>query len=75
MSTSQKIERMQVIMQSEEFMPGVREATKIEALALVDELKDRSKEVSLRTLIKTVKIANGGAKNWKKLAEYMLIQG
>ena len=45
------------------------------ALALVDELKEKSKEVSLRTLIKTAKIANSKSANWKSLAEYMLIQG
>lgn len=75
MTTNQKIERMKVIMQSAEFMPEVREAVKLQALALVDELKNKSREVSLRTLIKTTKIASTGGANWKKLAEYMLIQG
>ena len=75
MTKAQKIERMREIMKSDDFMPYVVESKKIEALALVDELKEKSKEVSLRTLIKTVKIANGGTSNWKKLAEYMLLQG
>ena len=75
MTTAQKIDRMQVIMQSPDFLPDVRESVKMSALMLVDELKDRSKEVSLRTLIKAARIANTGNPNWKSLAEYMLLQG
>ena len=75
MTTSQKIERMEVIMKSPDFLPDVREAVKFSALSLINELKDRSKEVSLRTLIKTARIANTGNPNWKSLAEYMLLQG
>lgn len=75
MTTSQKIERMQVIMQSTDFLPEVPNSVKYQALDLINELKERSKEVSLRTLIKTVRIANTGSSNWKSLAEYMLLQG
>lgn len=75
MTLAQKIDRMAVIMQDDDFMPGVAMSVKQEALALIDQLKERSKEVSLRTLIKTAKIANTKSANWKKLAEYMLLQG
>ena len=72
---SSDLDRMQVIMASPDFLPDVREVVKFSALELVNELKDRSKEVSLRTLIKTARIANTGNANWKSLAEYMLLQG
>ena len=75
MTLAQKIERMAVIMNDDGFMPEVAMSVKKAALALVDELKEKSKEVSLRTLIKTAKIANSKSANWKSLAEYMLIQG
>lgn len=75
MTTEQKVQRMEVIMKSPDFLPDVRESVKFAALNLVSELKDRSKEVSLRTLIKTARIANTGNPNWKSLAEYMLMQG
>lgn len=75
MTTKQKIDRMEVIMKSPDFLPDVRESVKFAALDLVNELKDRSKEVSLRTLIKTARIASTGNANWKSLAEYMLLQG
>ena len=75
MTTEQKVQRMEVIMKSPDFLPDVRESVKFAALDLVNDLKDRSKEVSLRTLIKTARIANTGNPNWKSLAEYMLMQG
>lgn len=75
MTTSQKIERMEVIMQSSDFLPEVPMFIKRQALELVNELKDRSREVSLRTLIKAARIASTNNPNWKSLAEYMLLQG
>ena len=72
MSTAQKIERMRFIMNSDEFMPEFSTQHKNDALALVDRLKDKVKELSLRTLIQVTNIrANAGA-NWSNLAEYTI---
>lgn len=75
MTTTQKIERMALIMKSDEFMPEVKNDVKAKAFELVAEMKEKCAEVSLRTLIKATKIAASGNPNWKKLAEYMLVQG
>ena len=39
---------------------------------LIDDLQDRVKEMSLRTLIQVTKIRKGGGTNWKSLAEYAI---
>ena len=75
MTVDQKIQRMEVIMQSPDFLPEIAMGVKVNSLALINELRTRSKEVSLRTFIKTVRIANTRSSNWKSLAEYMLLQG
>jgi hypothetical protein len=72
MTMSQKIERMDTLVTSGEFMPEVALSAKKDALALINKFKDNASEVSLRTLIKVVKIRVGGAKNWEKLAQYVL---
>ena len=72
MTTKQKVERMAHIMNSGEFMPEANMVHKRDALALIDHLKDKVKELSLRTLIQVTKIrANAGAK-WQNLAEYTI---
>jgi hypothetical protein len=72
MTTKQKIERMRFIMDSNDFMPDFNKQFKADAIALVDQLQDNVKELSLRTLIQVVNIrANAGA-NWKNLAEYTI---
>ena len=72
MSTDQKIERMRTILISNEFMPEVSLCHKQEAMDLIEEHKDNAKEVSLRTLINTVKIRTSNS-NWRPLAKYMLV--
>ena len=71
MTTDQKIERMEFIAKSEEFMPEYDVAAKVDAMQLIRELKDEAKEISLRTLISVTKI-RASNDDWKDLATYML---
>lgn len=72
MTAQQKVERMRHIMESGEFMPEAAMQHKVDAIALIERLRDNVKELSLRTLIQVTKIrANAGA-NWANLAEYTI---
>jgi len=71
MSTEQKIERMQHIVNSGAFLPDVPATVKNQAVALIKKHAADAREISLRTLIKTSKIlATGNA----QLATYMLTE-
>jgi hypothetical protein len=72
MTADQKIERMETIAQAEEFMPEYDKSIVADAIALIRELKDECKEISLRTLISVSKIRAANAE-WKDLATYMLV--
>jgi hypothetical protein len=72
MNEDQKIERMETIAQSEEFLPEFTVEYKKDALDLIRSLKDDAKEISLRTLISVTKIRASGNKNWKGMATYIL---
>ena len=72
MSEDQKIERMEVISQSAEFLPEFPSEYKKDALELIRTLKEDAKEISLRTLISITKIRASGNKNWKGMATYIL---
>lgn len=73
MTLDQKIDRMEYIAKSEEFLPEYDASIKTDALALIREIKDDCKEISLRTLIAVAKIrASNDAKTWKDLATYIL---
>ena len=72
MTLEQKIERMDTLIAMDTFMPKIAMQFKKDALALIDQNRKVASEISLRTLIKVVKIRAGGAKNWSKLAEYVL---
>jgi hypothetical protein len=71
MSLDQKIDRMEFIAKSEEFMPEYDAKIKSDALALIRSIKDDCKEISLRTLIAVCKI-RASNKEYKDLATYML---
>lgn len=73
MSTDQKIERMETIMTTNEFMPGISYNVKNDALEVIRENKSVAREISLRTLINVIKIRNTNSANWKILAKYMLV--
>lgn len=60
MNADQKIERMETIIQSDEFMAEFEMAHKLDAIALIKELKNTAKDISLRTLIQVTKIRSAG---------------
>ena len=72
MTTKQKIERMRHLLDSGEFMPEFERTYKVDAMNLIDNLKDDVKELSLRTLIQVTKIRKSAGQNWKNLAEYTI---
>ena len=72
MTTEQKIERMRHLLDSDTFMPEYDKQHKSDALELIGTLKDKVKELSLRTLIQCTKIRKAAGDNWKDLAEYTM---
>ena len=72
MNVEQKIERMETIAMSDEFLPEYEVEVKADALNLIRELKDVAKEISLRTLISVTKIRAANPSDYRELAEYML---
>lgn len=72
MTEKQKVERMRAIVSEAEFMPEYTMQHKTDALNLIDELCDKVKELSLRTLIQVTKIRKSAGSNWKNLAEYAI---
>jgi hypothetical protein len=71
MTLTQKIDRMEHIALSDEFLPEYDKEIKTDALSLIREIKDDCKEISLRTLISVAKV-RASNKDWKDLATYML---
>jgi hypothetical protein len=71
MTLDQKIDRMEYIAKSPEFLPEYDATCKSDAIALIRSIKDEAKEVSLRTLISVTKV-RASNKEWKDLATYML---
>ena len=71
MSLDQKIDRMEFIAKSDEFLPEYDSVIKSDSLALIREIKDDCKEISLRTLIAVCKI-RASNKEYRDLATYML---
>lgn len=72
MTTAQKVERMKFILNQDDFMPEYSTSIKKDAIALIESVKEKVKELSLRTLIQVVKIRKGAGPNWKNLAEYTI---
>jgi hypothetical protein len=71
MTLDQKIDRMEFIAASDEFLPEYDATIKADALALIRKIKSECKEISLRTLIAVSKV-RASNKDWKDLATYML---
>lgn len=71
MTATQKIERMETIAKSPEFMPEYDKNYVTDALQLIREIQADCKEISLRTLIAVTKV-RASNKDWKDLATYML---
>lgn len=72
MTDAQKLERMSVLTESADFLPQFDIKHKREALALIGEVGDRAREISLRTLQAVTRIRAANTKNWRALAEYTL---
>lgn len=72
MTNQQKIERMRFLLSSGEFMPEYAKDIKADAMDLIEKLRDRVKELSLRTLIQVTKIRKNAGSNWANLAEYTI---
>ena len=72
MTNAQKIDRMRFLLDQKHFMPEYDKAHKVDALTLIDILKDKVKELSLRTLIQVTKIRKSAGAKWKDLAEYTI---
>jgi hypothetical protein len=71
MTLDQKIDRMEHIALSAEFLPEYDKKIKTDALSLIREIKDDCKEISLRTLIAVSKV-RASNRDWRDLATYML---
>ena len=72
MGLDQKIERMEYIATSADFLPEYDKKIKGDAMELVKTLKTEAKEISLRTLISVCKIRAANPVDYKDLATYML---
>ena len=72
MTDAQKIDRMEHIAASEEFMPEYDAQIKADALELIRSVSDEAKEISLRTLISVCKIRAANPKDYKDMATYIL---
>ena len=75
MSRDEMLERMHTIAASSEFLPEIHSLSKARALDFLQENLDKVTNLSLRTLIQTVKIADSGDSGWQKLAKYVISQG
>lgn len=72
MTLDQKIDRMEHIAKSTDFLPEYGQEIKQDAVNLIRKVKDEAREISLRTLISVAKI-RASNKDWKDLATYMLV--
>jgi len=66
---------MEVIANSDEFLPEISPVSKILALEFLKSNLGKIPNMSLRSLIAVTKIANTGNGDWKNLAKYVLTQG
>jgi len=71
MTSAQKIERMGVIIKTEEFMPQYEMEVKESALKFLDKMQNRATDLNLRTLISVTRVAARGGE-WENRAEYLL---
>lgn len=74
MTREQKLERMAVLAENEDFMPGMERVYLRDSLALIQEVGDRAQEISLRSLQAVARIRASSGARWRDLAEYVLTQ-
>jgi hypothetical protein len=73
MTAKQKVERMRFLLTQPDFMEDFAMVHKTDAMDLVDNLCDKIKELSLRTLMQVIKIRKSNPNGkWKDLAEYAI---
>jgi hypothetical protein len=72
MTNQQKVDRMRWLLEQSDFMPEVATKIKLEAITLIESIKDKAKELTLRTLVQATNIRQNGGANWKDLAEYAI---
>ena len=75
MSQDDKLERMEEIAKSDEFLPDATSISKAAALDFLKSKKDEISDLNLRSLIQVTNIANSGDPDWKDLAKYVISQG
>ena len=75
MTQDQKLDRMEVIAQSNEFLPEISRLVKKDALSFLRSNLGEVANLSLRSLIQVCKIADFGDAEWKDLAKYVVTQG
>ena len=74
MTTMEKIERMQSLLDSEHFMPEHSMEHKSDALELITKLMYKVKELTLRTMIQVTNIRAANVDNdWKNLSTYVMV--
>lgn len=71
MTAAQKVERMEYIIMSDDYMVDVDIEVKRMALDFISEHKSNIKDLSLRTLSTVIKLAVAGD-NWEEMAEYLI---
>jgi hypothetical protein len=74
MTAMQKLERMEVIMIEDSFLPEYPMSFKTDALEFLKSLVDKVDNLSLRSLIAVTKIRAEG-KDWEALAKYVVTAG
>ena len=73
MTAKQKVERMRFLLTQPDFMEDFAMVHKTDAMNLIDNLCDKIKELSLRTLMQVIKIRKSNPNGkWKDLAEYAI---
>jgi len=75
MTQDQKLDRMEVIAQSNEFLPEISISVKRDALGFLRAHLGEVANLSLRSLIQVSKIADSRDPEWKDLAKYVVTQG
>lgn len=72
MTLDQKLERMDALVEMDDFMEEYEYAHKIDAMAVIRQFKDSARDINLRTLISITKIRSTDNPKWIDLAKYVL---
>lgn len=72
MTASEKIERMRHIITQDSFQPNISFEVKEAAVNFLEEHMDVATNLSLRSLLDTIKFRNSGKENWERQALYSL---